>query len=221
MENIKTKILLYVKHKYHQLLIAKELQSCIDNITISFTESQLETKKCLENKPIDFLIVDIDSSDRENLYLMQQYKTKNQNLKIIALVKNNTESFLKSLFNSGVSEVLQKNENFYACIPKLISKLIESELLLNPQANSLNTLIFDEINKPLMTILSLTEFILHDKLELDKQLIKKIQVIQKSAFQIYQKTHQFSGKNSLSYLKNQTQENNTTKTSRIKTISKV
>ena len=204
MEFKKINILIFVKNKYHELLLTKEIQSCLSGSNVISVQSKFEAIRVMSTELVRALVVDIKTGVPEELCNVHQIHLSRPEIPIVAVVDDNSEKFLKKILEIGVTEILQKDETFYVVVPKLIKSLITQEAFSHQttsvdrrmqQSEHLKVTsqtLAHEINNPLMTILGLTELILDNSFQYDIDLIDKIKVIQLSALRIQNSTHRMT-----------------------------
>ncbi len=200
----KINILLFVQNNFHELLLIKEIQLRLPEYNIISVQTKSEAIKVIASELIQAVLVDINSSEQEDICNVHHLHFANTDMPIIAFVDDTSDKFSKEMLEIGVTELLQKNETFYVVVPQLLKEVLSREVksreVQSSKRNSKQSELLKltsrtlshEINNPLMTILGITELILDDQLGIDKDLIKKIKTIQKSALRIQKSTHRMS-----------------------------
>ncbi len=206
-------ILLFIKSNYHELLLQKELQSGANDFTVTTVKTKIEVLNLLAQEPIDALVLDLNTGTFEQMCEVHQIHLSLPSLPIIALTDALTEENVERLGMIGVIEYLMKSETCYAAVAEVLTMILSQEILpmkiqkkncdknLSEQLKLTSSTLSHEINNPLMTILGISELILDNQDAYDKELIKKIKAIQKSAVRIQKSTHRLTNLTSPVYQK--------------------
>lgn len=207
MTRIKTEVLLIVQSNYHALLLKNEISSRLDNISLTVVHTLYDGLIFLKSNNVRSIIVDVDKFSDAELINLKVVHLDEPDIAIIALTADNSEEFAKKIFSHGVDELLIKDSSFHVIVPRLLdaalNKKEKENMLGQSKTKREKNIQFDqicttastlshEINNPLMTILGITELVLDEPYKYDRELLKKLKIIKKSALRIQKSTQNLS-----------------------------
>lgn len=192
-------ILLVEENKYHALLMEREIRQRYGDSSVVILRSGKEALEAVQTKSFDVAVVDFDMPDYAGLVFIELLRKDDVDLPVIAVTTDSSEQLAREASRLGIGELLVKDSSFHVTIPRLIGEVyrrrmlvlenraLEERLKEKDHAELIRMTVgtlSHEINNPLMSILGTTELILDNGDKGDRELAKKLRVIQKSARQI-------------------------------------
>lgn len=153
----------------------------------------------LRRSSFDVTIIGLDLPDVDGLGFIELIRKENPHLLIIALGVSSSKSVATAVLEAGADEYLPRDSSCYSVLPDVITRLHSrrpadaresrstGKHKQNEQANIIRVTagtLYHEVNNPLMTIVGLCELILGNGHEYDREVTKKVRIIQRSARRI-------------------------------------
>ncbi len=189
----RVKILLIEPNRYHARLMAKEIEKSFPDARLAMFSNAHTALQEIRSAPADIVIVELELPDADGYGFLELLRKEYPRLPLIAVGKNDTEEDIAAAERHGADEYLSRRRSSTASLGETIRKLLSRPYLeenddeLHRQADLIRITagtIYHEVNNPLMTILGLTELILNNGYEFDREVAKKVRIIQKSARRI-------------------------------------
>ena len=193
------KIALVEQNRYHARLIVGELSQKYPSNSISVFSCGQTALNELRRNPFDIAIIGLDLPDVDGLGFIELIRKENRHLPIIAIGDIKSKQVAVEVLEVGADEYLAKDSSFPSALPNIINKLSSrraadekelgsaEKLKKKEQANLIRLTadtLYHEVNNPLMTILGMTELILDNGYECDREVAKKLRIIRRSAQRI-------------------------------------
>lgn len=194
------KILVVESNRYHAVLLQKEIFKKYSNSSVDLVVTGALALTSLSDKKYGVAIVDFcDLADIEGLQLLELMRKEDIELPIIVIDNNESEQIASEVMKSGAAEYLVKDISFHHSVAREIAEVCRRQTLImknRAMEEMLNEkecteairmatgTLSHEINNPLMTILGVSELLISAAGDGDKELIRKIRIIQKSARRI-------------------------------------
>jgi CheY-like chemotaxis protein len=194
------RILLVEQNRHHVRLIVRELSEKYPSSSISAFGAAHTALDELRREVSDIAIIGLDLPDVDGLGFVQLIRKENRYLPIIAIGDTKSKQAAAEAAEAGADEYLAKDGFFfYATLSDIIGKLYSrlsadanrrrsgEKLKQKEQAALIRVTtgtLYHEVNNPLMTILGMTELILNNGYECDREVAKKLRIIRRSAQRI-------------------------------------
>lgn len=194
------KILVVESNRYHAVLLEKEMCQKYSGSEVDLIANGAMAMKALSRKQYDVAVVDFyQLADIDGLQLLELMRKEDIELPIIVIDNTESEQIASEAIKSGAAEYIIKDKTFHHSVAREIAKVCRRQMLIvknralekelkekeDTDAIKLATgTLSHEINNPLMTILGVSELLLSAAGNDDKELVRKIRIIQKSARRI-------------------------------------
>jgi len=203
----KKEVLLLTKNKFHAVLLQKETGKSFPFIQMIIVTNFDQATDVLRSNDIKGILIDADITEVLDLPAIQGLLRCAPMVPVVALTSDKSAIMAKQLFSLGIDELIIKDESFHVIVPKILNHVIKKErskkediMLGQSRGETLDlgvlkatvSTLLHEINNPLMTILGMAELILSEEGEVDRELLKKVRIIEKSAQRIKRSTNRLA-----------------------------
>jgi DNA-binding NarL/FixJ family response regulator len=193
------KIALVEQNRYHARLMAGELLEKYPSSLISILSCGQTALNEMRRNAFDIAIIGLDLPDVDGWGFVQLIRKEAPHLPIVAVGDTPSEQTAAEVAEAGADKYLAKEGFFHVALSDIVGKLYsrlsadtkrrhsceklkqkEQAALIRVTAGTL----YHEVNNPLMTILGMTELILNNGYECDREVAKKLRIIRRSAQRI-------------------------------------
>jgi DNA-binding NarL/FixJ family response regulator len=193
------KILVVEPNQYHARLIQRELSETYPSSIITVVSSAHAALGELRRDTFDTAVIGLNLPDVDGVGFVELVRKENSNLPIIVTTDSSSNQAGAAAAKAGANEYLSKDSSFHQVLSRLVNQVyrrwesakkqckLDAKQKSQEQADLIRITagtLYHEINNPLTTIIGMSELILNNGYECDREIAKKVKIIRKSAQRI-------------------------------------